>query len=147
MQVPYQHRINKKLLSEIIKKTFPMVASVPIASRDNDISWNSVFRQNVNIQNYIKSVLVEKENSFDEYLDKRRLLVFLDQYFKSKARGNDSFNTRIFQRIKTELKEYKFLVNMVRKIRPPWVTEDNIVIFRIMILKIWFDLFVDNNSY
>ena len=117
------------------------VSIIPIASRSSDINWHNILIENKRVQEFIKSVLIYSNNSFDEYINKETLSIFLDNCFSQKAE-NDS--TNLFTKaLKNRIKKHEHLVKIVRKFRPPWKTSFDSIIFRLLSLKIWFDLFVD----
>lgn len=144
-KIPYQHRIDKKLFYESLRKDFPKLSVVPIALRNNDINWENAIKQDSILQEFFRSILIDKNNSFDEYINKKELSIFLEEYF-SRDVANDRYNSWIFgQKIILEMKRFKPLVQLVRKLRQPWRTGSDSVIFRLLTLKVWFDLFVDRS--
>ena len=145
-RIPHNYRIKKKFFHEAIEKTFPVLSNVPIALTENDINWGNTIKKDETMQRFIKSVLLFHNNSFDEYLNKKELSIFLKEYFSHNVSNNRSRSWPFTQKIQSGIKRYKPLVRLVRKFRKPWSTSSDIVIFRLLTLKVWFDLFVDASA-
>lgn len=146
-QVPYYHRINKKLIRGIVHETFPRVASIPIAEISNDINWEKELRRSLKVKEYIHRYLIEEQNSFDEYIDKEALSKFLKVNFAGSEHDRHHWYPTGLKQVKKQLKKIRPLVMLIRKYRQSWVTTNDLIIFRLLILKNWFELFVDNSVH
>ena len=142
-KVPYSYKVNKKFSYRILETMFPYLTSIPIAINDNDVNWEKFFKRNKKMEDFIKSVLIGKENSFDQYINKKELLIFLNKFF-SKSASDEYLVWNLFYNLKKRAKKLKPLVSMVRKFRKPWTLNSEIIVFRLLTLKVWFDKFVDN---
>ncbi len=146
IKIPYYHRMNKKFFYKAIEKKYPELFSVPIALYPNDIDWNIVINKNPNMQKFIKEVLIYSKNSFDEYFNKKELTNFLDDFFSRKIKEKKQ-DSRLSFKIKNDLKKYVHIVKLVRSHRKPWELTLDVIIFRLLTLKVWFEIFIDSSSH
>jgi len=143
-RVPQKYRINKKFFHEATRKSFPSLKNVPIALKENDINWGNIIKEDEIIQRFIRSVLLSENNSFDEYINKKELELFLDEYFSQILISDEDKIWPFSRQIKSKIKRFKPIVLLVRKFRNSWIIRPDTIIFRLLTLKIWFYLFVDN---
>lgn len=144
-QIPYQHRINKKLLSTTVQMSFQGLSNIPIASKESDIDWEGVLKNNTAYRDFIKQTLLYEKNSFDEYINTKELSYFLDSYFGSSSKKSQKSSWESgYKIVKSKIKKISPLVKIVRSFKKPWSTDDTAVIFRLLTLKRWFEFFIDH---
>lgn len=147
VSMPYKYRLNKTNMYIYIKRMYPELARIPYAVNRNDLEWYNIYNLAPNIDIYIKNFLLETSNSFDRYLNKRKISLILDDYFKSIKESASKREFRFLHSFRGRIKAYHPFVRVVRQFRKPWKIDTSTAIFRVLALKTWFDIFVDDREH
>jgi asparagine synthase (glutamine-hydrolysing) len=128
-RLPADYRISKALFKATMRNQMPGFTSVEFARKDSLVDWDSQIVSDTRLQSLINHVLFEKQNEFDAILNQGRLRQFVQNSFRTKTNRPKTLITRTNRRLQERMDRYT--------INPS--TE----IFRLMILKLWTDEFLN----
>lgn len=132
MKLPTKMRLGKALFKSMIQEKFPEFSRFPIAQTSNLIDWDERLRRDSALQSYVKEILFDNQNDFDQLVDKKRLEELLFSIVQTSSNGktkNRSILRRIRQRMNNRLGRFHLSPS----------TE----LFRLMTLKIFADEFLN----
>jgi hypothetical protein len=135
-----------------VLKMFPELFE-EIAKKDNIIDWASSFKNSPKLQRFVYQTLIEEDNAFNEFLNVAKLKNELDAFFLASPSpehpitGKNKVKTRAIRTLEKFPVVYnlthrtfyfanKWLGNSI----DPLPTEQ--LIIRLLILKVWANLFL-----
>jgi len=125
---PHQ-RVWKNLFTTSVVNKIPGANQVPFATVVSLIDWDKRITTNLELQKFIRKILLEKNNGFDEIIDQNRLKSFLQHAFTHDPDRRHTIYNRIRRKIRNRM--------------DVWDLETSLEIFRLMILKVWVDIYCD----
>ena len=143
--VPIKYRLDKNLYRKTIVKMFPELFS-EIAQKSNLVDWGHEFRNSQLLKDFIYKELIESQNAFHEFIHIENLKIELDAFFSNNGHSHDyGITVKIGQMLKKFPVIYNFAQKWWSKSRSGISME--IVITRMLTLKIWCDLFISPYKY
>jgi asparagine synthetase B (glutamine-hydrolysing) len=127
-RLPGRYRTWKNLYVSTVQHQMPEFAQLGASQVISLIDWDAKLRTDRALQDFVREVLVERRNGFDELIDGGRLQQFLDKAFAPIKPNRRSLPNRIRRRIRKRLDRFEL--------------ETSLEIFRLMIIKIWADEFL-----
>ena len=143
--VPVKYRFLKYLYKKTLKVMFPDLMAVPIARTHNLENWPEVIRTNAGVQKFLRWHLLEDRNDFHELLNPDALRLLLEGALKGASQP--SLKERFIQGTKVTMRErtprlyQKLKPMLIGKLASASVPADHLL-FRLLISKLWFDMFV-----
>jgi asparagine synthetase B (glutamine-hydrolysing) len=147
--LPMRYRLRKRFYRATVKGMFPELFS-ETAKRGNAIDWCRAFRSSPRLKQFAYQELLESESVLTEFVDADSLQDELDAFFAPV----EGFSTRAMSRVDMRALRkkwrgvyhlaHKSLYHVKRrtgKINHSLPTE--LLIMRLLILKVWGDLFLD----
>ncbi|MCX6640304.1 MAG: asparagine synthase-related protein [bacterium] len=125
---PHQ-RVWKNLFTSSVANRIAGANQVPFAKVVSLIDWDRQITIDPILQAFIRKILLEQKNGFDDIIDKGHLESFLKKSFTAKTINRHSLYHRARRKLRNRLNV--------------WDLEPSLEIFRLMILKAWIDLYCD----
>jgi asparagine synthetase B (glutamine-hydrolysing) len=148
--VPVRYRINRYLYKKAGSALFPDLMAIPIATRSSLENWTEKFQNSPVLQQFLKTHLFEQRNSFHEMLNPDAVRALYDQAIRPGG-SHPSVKQRTLQAGKNLLRTQA--PQLYRRLKPSLMgrmesTEiaGEVLLMRMLLLKIWFDQFVDGNA-
>jgi asparagine synthase (glutamine-hydrolysing) len=148
--LPVRYRLGKSLWRETVVETFPELFE-EIAKTHNMINWAASLRGSPEFERFVYRELIEDQNVFSEFINTRRLKGELDAFFSTRS-GSQTFDTSVrkntLEVLKTLPTAYRFAYKCSYYARK-WLgrTRDVLsperLILRLLILKVWGDVFLN----
>ncbi len=129
--LPARLRVWKNFFASTMRRRIPGFTSVPFMKKVSLVDWNRCLSEDVRLQDYVHFVLFELNNGFDDIFDRKRLRRFIAHALQTISRR--SLLHRVRGRFRTRLDHYELDVD--------------IEIFRLMIMKLWVNEFLDGDFY
>ena len=133
--LPMKLRLGKTLFKATVERLFPEFQTFDFAKQSSLIDWDQRLGSDLSLQAYIRAVLLEQKNGFDEIINSRKLERFLERAFATAA-----------SRDRQELRK----LNVWRRMRRRMLRRQGYFelspctqIFRLMILKLWVDEYMN----
>ncbi len=143
--VPIKYRLDKNLYRKTIVKMFPELFS-EIAQKSNLIDWGHEFRNSQVLKDFIYKELIESQNAFHEFILIDNLKIELDAFFSNNGHSHDyGVTVKMGQMLRKFPVIYNFAQKWWSKSRSGIPME--IVIIRMLTLKIWCDLFISSYKH
>ena len=143
--VPIKYRLDKNLYRKTIVKMFPELFS-EIAQKSNLIDWGHEFRNSQVLKDFIYKELIESQNAFHEFILIDNLKIELDAFFSNNGHSHDyGVTVKMGQMLRKFPVIYNFAQKWWSKSRSGIPME--IVIIRMLTLKIWCDLFMSSYKH
>ncbi|TKJ40637.1 hypothetical protein CEE37_06645 [candidate division LCP-89 bacterium B3_LCP] len=135
-KLPTRLRLDKALFKLTVGEMFPQFGRFEIAQQSNLVDWDAYIKKDLRLQNYLKETLLLHENGFDRFLDKGKLEAFLGNHFTHRAADISRQNDK-----KKSL--YKRARGRLQRSLGCYTLSPSTELFRLMILKIFADEFLD----
>ena len=135
--LPMKLRLGKTLFKATVERLFPEFKTFDFAKQSSLIDWDQRLGSDSGLQNYIRTILLKQKNGFDEIINRRKLERFLERAFATAA-----------SRDRQEVRKPKVWRRMKRKMlrrQGYYELSPCTQIFRLMILKIWTDEFMNGD--
>jgi asparagine synthetase B (glutamine-hydrolysing) len=130
-RVPTPLRIWKSLFHDVVSCLLPESGKIGICKVISLVDWDHRMQTDAKLQNFIRQTLLENANGFQQWVDRDKLIRFLDQSFTPRHINSRSLQRRVIRKIRKRLDIYEL---------PP--SEE---IFRLMILKVWAEDYLKDN--
>ena len=147
--VPIRYRFNKYLYKQTASMVFPELMAIPIATRNSLENWPERFQKSLDLQQFLKMHLIESRNSFHEILNIDAVTALYDQTIRSGG-TRPSFKQRTLKAGKSFLRTQA--PQLYRRLKPalmgrmaPTEIPGEVLLLRMVLLKVWFDQFVDGH--
>ena len=147
--LPMRYRMRKRFYRDTVKGMFPDLFS-EIAQKGNAIDWRRAFRNSPRLKQFVYQELLDSESILTEFVAVDSLREELDRFFAPV----EGFSTRAMGRIDMRAlrKNWRGVYHLAHKslyhakrrtgrINHSLPTE--LLIMRLLILKVWGDLFLD----
>jgi asparagine synthetase B (glutamine-hydrolysing) len=148
--LPARDRINRDLYKRSVAALFPELMAIPPATRNSLENWSEVVQKNRTIQQFLKTHLIEKPNSLHEILNPNAVRELYEQAVQPGG-VRSSFKQRTITATKKFLRERA--PGLYQSVKPKLMTRIKTkeirgeeLLFRLLILKLWFDQFVDGEA-
>jgi len=148
--LPVHYRINRDLYKKTVAKMFPELMAVPPASRSSLENWSEIVQKDMTLQQFLKTNLIDKPNSLHELLNPGAVRALYEQAvqpggtrssFKQRAKNA----TKDFLRTRAPQLYRSLKPALMTKIKTKEIRGEELL-FRMLILKLWFDQFVDGQA-
>ncbi|HEX7342994.1 MAG TPA: asparagine synthase-related protein [bacterium] len=135
--LPEKLRLGKALFKATVKGLFPEFEAIGFAKHSSLIDWDQRLGHDSALQEYLRAILLEKENGFDAILDRRELERFLDRAFLTSGSldGHEAKQPNTWRRMRRRLLRRRGFYNLSPCSQ----------IFRLTILKIWVDEYMNGD--
>jgi len=148
--VPPKYRIDKRLIIKTVTEMFPKIYK-EAATKHNLIDFKSELKRSKELQELVYRELIENKNSFDIYLNKENLKQMLDLFFRTETPEGPSIPARIKgvvrRAIGRKLKPFPSAIIYIKKvIKDSYDITPEDMIVKLLTLKLWFDIFIDNKK-
>lgn len=130
--LPTRLRLGKALFKTTARRLFPEFESYGFAKYTSLIDWNERLGRDAALQAYIREVLLDRANGFDELVDRRKLRQSLERAF-AEAVNNSGLHKG------NRLSPYQRLRRRIQRRRGYYDIRPCTQIFRLMIVKLWAD--------
>lgn len=148
--LPVRYRINRYLYRKTAAKMFPELMSIPAATRNSLENWPEILRKDRVVQQFLKMHLIDNPNSLYQTLNFDAVRVLYEKAILPGGEG-PSFKRRAILATKEFLRSRA--PQLYRRLKPALMTKIKTrempaqeLLFRLLILKIWFDQFVDGQA-
>jgi asparagine synthetase B (glutamine-hydrolysing) len=136
--LPTSLRLGKALFKKTVEQMFPDLGAYGFARYSSLIDWDRQIGVDQTLQDYIRQILLEQHNGFDEILDYRKLESFLGDAFAAAAASSFTSPPRplhAWQRMHRRIirRQGYFDLSPITQIS------------RLMILKIWVDEYMNGD--
>jgi len=153
-RVPSQYRLDKGLFRKTVHDLNPMLFSVPIANRTGYENWGNEFVSPSPLREYTSVQLNDSRSGIWEYFNRHAMLKLFDSLSLSSPstalREEGSVESLKSwareQRNKTIFGLFPRFATELRARRSERVLLPYVVILRFLVLKNWFDLFVEKSE-
>jgi asparagine synthetase B (glutamine-hydrolysing) len=148
--VPVRYRDNKFLYKKTVQVMFPELMSIPIATRNSLENWPEVVQKDRSIQQFLKTHLIDRPNSFHNILNPNAVRILYEQAIqpgglRSSFKQRTVQATKNFLRTRTPQLYRRLKPSLMVKVKSKEIPGEELL-FRMLILKIWFDQFVDGQA-
>ena len=141
--VPWHYRIHKQLFIRTLETMYPTLMRFPIATSHSLEDWHMFLRNDAHMRGYVEQHLIMETNDMCRWIDKEQMVRFvsatLDGRQGRSLRNNSSIETlkkvgrqympRAYGRLKGRM------ANLVGREQIP----GEVLTFRLLIMKLWFD--------
>jgi len=148
--VPVRYRINRYLYKKAGSAMFPELMSIPIASRNSLENWPQRFQKDADLQQFLVRHLFETHNSLHEILNPDAVRALYEQTIRPGG-AHTSLKQRTVRAGKTFLRTHA--PELYRQLKPslmgkmePTEIAGEMLLMRLVCLKVWFDQFVDGHA-
>jgi len=135
--LPMRLRLGKTLFKATVERLFPEFQTFDFAKQSSLIDWDQRLGSDLGLQAYIRAVLLEQKNGFDEIINPSKLEWFLERAFATAA-------SRDRQEIRKPNVWRRMRRRMLRR-QGHFELSPCTQIFRLMILKIWVDEYMNGD--
>lgn len=148
--LPVKYRLDKRLYKRTVRKMFPGLFK-RVAKKRNDIDWAASFKGSPALQRFVYRELIEEQNAFSEFLDLPSLKRELDAFFAT-AEAPASIKTKAKTSVLELLETWPTAHHYAHKCSYTWRkrrgrTRDLLpfeeLIIRLLVLKVWGDVFLN----
>jgi hypothetical protein len=148
--VPIRYRFNKYLYKKTAARVFPELMAIPIATRNSLENWPEKFQKSPDLQQFLKMHLIESRNSFHEILNLNAVRALYDRTIRPGG-ARLSFKQRTLKAGKSFLRTqapqlYRRLKPVLMRRIAPTEIPGEVLLLRMVLLKVWFDQFVDGQA-
>ncbi|MCX6640305.1 MAG: asparagine synthase-related protein [bacterium] len=133
LRVPSHFRLGKALFKTAVKEMFPEFQKFEIARYNNLVDWDERMTQRPILQQFVRSILIENRNGFDELVDRPALVRHLDALFSA------GLDQKVIHRRQNSL--FRRLKNRWNRQLGRYQLSPSTELFRLMIIKCWADEF------
>jgi hypothetical protein len=148
--LPVRYRFNRYLYKKAGSALFPELMTIPIAVRNSLENWRERFQKSPDLQQFLKMHLIESRNSFHEILNLDAVGALYDQTIRPGG-TRPSFKQRTLNTGKNFLRTQA--PQLYRRLKPalmgriePTEIPGEVLMLRMVLLKVWFDQFVDGQA-
>jgi len=148
--VPVRYRLDRYLYRRAGSALFPELMALPIATRSSLENWPEKFQKSSDLQQFLKTHLLEKRNSFHEILNPNAVRALYNETIqpggvrptvkqRTLQAGKNFLRTQapqLYQRLKPSL---------MGKVESTQI-QGEVLLMRMLLMKIWFDQFVDGHA-
>ncbi len=135
--LPMKLKLGRALFKTTVRRLFPEFEAIGFAKHTSLIDWDQRLGSDMGLQTYIRAVLLEQKNGFDEIISRRKLEWFLERVFATAAsRGRQEIG-------KADV--WKRMRRRILRRQGHFELSPCTQIFRLMILKIWVDEYVNGD--
>jgi len=135
--LPMELRLGRTLFKMTVERLFPEFQTFEFAKLSSLIDWDQRLGSDMGLQTYIRAVLLEQKNGFDEIISRRKLEWFLERVFATAAsRGRQEIG-------KADV--WKRMRRRILRRQGHFELSPCTQIFRLMILKIWVDEYMNGD--
>ena len=148
--LPVRYRIDRYLYRKTATRMFPELMALPVATRNSLENWSEALQKDLALQSFLKKHLIENRNSFHELLNPEAVRNLYQQAIQPGG-ARSSLKQRAMKTTKDYLRKqtpqlYRLLKpSLMGKIKTKELPAQELL-FRLLILKIWFDEFVDGQA-
>jgi asparagine synthetase B (glutamine-hydrolysing) len=148
--LPAHYRTDRYLYRKATTHMFPGLFEIPIATRNSLENWPEIVQKDRSIQQFLKAHLIDRPNSFHNILNPSAVRILYEQAIQPGGLRS-SFEQRTVQATKNFLRTQT--PQLYRRLKPSLMVKvkskeipGEELLFRMLILKIWFDQFVDGQA-
>ena len=148
--VPERYRLNRYLYMKAGRALFPALMEIPVATRTSLESWPEKIQKSPDLQRFIRTNLLENRNGFHEIVDSNAVKALFERIIQPGG-VRPSLKHRTLETGKSLLRThapqlYKRLKpSLMGKIEPTQIRGE-VLLLRMLSLKVWFDQFVDGQA-
>ncbi len=148
--LPVRYRIHRTLYKKTAAAMFPELMAIPAAKRSSLENWSEIVQRDRALQQFLKMHLIDKPNSLHEILNPDAVGALYEQAIQPGG-ATSSFKQRTVKASKDFLRNHT--PQLYRLLKPSLMTRIKTkeipgeeLLFRMLILKLWFDQFVDGQA-
>ena len=148
--LPVRYRLDRYLYKKVGSALFPELMAIPIAKRSSLENWAEIIQKDSSIQQCLRTHLIEKRNSFHEILNPDGVRALCEEAIQPGG-VRSTFKQRTIQAGKNFLRTQA--PRLYRRLKPslmgktqPTQIRGEVLLLRMLLLKIWFDQFVDGHA-
>jgi len=148
--LPVRYRFNRYLYVKTGAAMFPELMAIPVATRNSLENWPQRFQTDQALQQLVKKHLFETSNGFHEIVNPDAVKALYDQTTRPGG-VRPSFKQRALNAGKNLLRNQA--PQLYRRLKPalmgkiaPTEIRNEILLLRMVSLKVWFDQFVDGQA-
>jgi hypothetical protein len=148
--LPVRYRIDREFYKSNVAALFPKLMAMPRATRNSLENWSQVLQTDKSLQHFMKMHLLDNPNSLYEILNPDAVRVLFEQAVQPGG-VRSSFNqrtmkaTKDFMRTRTPRLYQSVKPMLMTRIKTKEIRGEELL-FRMLILKLWFDQFVDGEA-
>ena len=148
-RVPERLRIDKKLYRDAMARTYPDLARLPLAQRDNLEDWTALLATGTPVRAYSLEELSDRSSGIWEYLDPAALWGLVEALGRPsdgspvpRSRPRIPFRPLVRRALETVAPEVVFRIQARRSARSTIRLGPTNLVLRALVLKDWHDTFV-----
>lgn len=142
--VPVHYRWERDLYAKTLHRLLPELMALPLASKNSLENWLQIIPRDKELQRFIQHHLLESKNGFHEFLDLDAVRDVVQAAFRGVSRP--SMKQRSVSGLKDLMR--KTTPGLYRRLKPKLMGKmrgsdipADILIFRMLVAKMWFDRF------
>jgi asparagine synthetase B (glutamine-hydrolysing) len=148
--VPIRYRLDRYLYKKAGFALFPELMAIPVATRSSLENWSEKIQTSPDLQKFLKTHLIDNPNSFQAILNPIAVRALFDRTIQPGG-ARPSFKQRTLQAGKDFLRTQA--PQLYRRLKPslmgkigPTEIKGEVLLLRMLMLKVWFDQFVDGQA-
>jgi asparagine synthetase B (glutamine-hydrolysing) len=148
--LPAHYRIDREFYKRSVAALFPELMAIPPATRNSLENWSQIVQKDAAIQRFLRTHLIERPNSLYEILNPDAVRALLEQAVqpggvRSSFKQRTMTATKNFLRTRTPELYRSLKPKLMTRIKTKEIRGEELL-FRILILKLWCDQFVDGHA-
>ena len=145
--LPVRYRIDREFYKRSVAGLFPELMAIPPATRNSLENWSQIVQKDGTLQRFLKTHLIDRPNSLHEILNPDAVCEMYEQAIqpggvRSSLKQRTMTATKTLLRTRTPGLYRSLKPSLMTRIRTKEIRGEELL-FRILILKLWFDQFVD----
>jgi len=150
MRLPSRYRINKELWIKTLRATFPELMRVRTATAGNLPDWDRHLRHNGELRDYVLKTLVGKHREDDGFFllfDEEKLRAFLGAYMSDKP-SSAALGSRLYSSLRSSRLLSSTPGRLLKRLLARYAAQAlqleppmDVLVMRLLILKLWYDQF------
>jgi hypothetical protein len=148
--LPAHYRIDREFYKRSVAALVPELMAIPPATRNSLENWSQIVQKDAAIQRFLRTHLIERPNSLYEILNPDAVRALLEQAVqpggvRSSFKQRTMTATKNFLRTRTPELYRSLKPKLMTRIKTKEIRGEELL-FRILILKLWCDQFVDGHA-
>jgi hypothetical protein len=148
--LPVPYRTDRALYRKTVAVMFPELMAIPPATRNSLENWPEIIQKDRSLQQFLKTHLVDNPNSLHKILNPEAVRALYEQAIqpggmRSSLRQRTMKAAKDFVRAQSPKLYRSLKPALMTKIKTKEIRGEELL-FRMLILKLWFDQFVDGHA-
>jgi len=149
-KLPVPYRIDRSLYRKTVASMFPELMGIPAATRNSLENWPEIIQRDRSLQRFLKTHLIDNPNSLHGILNPDAVRTLYEQAIqpggtRSSLKHRTMKATKDFIRTRAPQLYRSLKPALMTRIKTKEIQGEELL-FRLLILKLWFDQFVDGQA-